>query len=156
MTFPMVVPAHVVASTLEILTEGGNARRECVVLWLGRRDGSGIRVIEAYRPEQVAAVDFFELPRSSIAALFEILRDKGLMVAAQIHTHPAEAFHSAADDRWAIVRHVGALSFVLPYFARDTQASSFFDEVALFRLSSGNEWCDVPHADVASYVRGVS
>jgi len=36
------------------------------------------------------------------------------MVAAQVHSHPDEAFHSKGDDEWAIVRHEGALSIVVP------------------------------------------
>ena len=155
MTLPTLVPTWVVAASLDILKDAGTARRECVVLWLGRREATCINVIEAYKPEQIAAEDFFQLPRTSITALFEVLRSRGLMVAAQVHTHPAQAFHSAADDQWAIVRHVDALSLVLPYFARDVGVSSFFGEAAVFRLSSENEWCQVPRADVGRYVRGV-
>jgi proteasome lid subunit RPN8/RPN11 len=155
MTLPMLVPTRVLAASLDILKDAGHARRECVVLWLGRREIAETTVVEAYRPEQVAAEDFFQLPRSSIAALFDVLRSRGLMVAAQVHTHPAQAFHSAADDQWAIVRHIDALSLVLPYFARDVGVSSFFAEAAVFRLSSENDWCQVPRADVARYVRGV-
>jgi hypothetical protein len=155
MTLPMLVPTAVIATSLDILKEAGNKRRECVVLWLGRRDATEISVVEAYRPEQIAAKDFFRLPRSSIVTLFEALRRGGLMVAAQVHTHPTQAFHSAADDRWAIVRHVDALSLVLPYFARNTRLSSFFDDAAVFRLSADNEWREVPRADVADHVRRV-
>lgn len=155
MTLPLVVPTGVVAASLDILKEAGRERRECVVLWLGRSEATQISVIDAYTPEQIAAEDFFQLPRSSIAALFDVLRSRGLMVAAQVHTHPARAFHSSADDQWAIVRHVDALSLVLPYFARNVRVSSFLDEAAVFRLSSGNEWCQVRRADVARYARGV-
>jgi proteasome lid subunit RPN8/RPN11 len=155
MTTPVLVSAGVLASSLDMLKEAGRAHRECVVLWLGRRTSTEITVAEAYRPEQVAAEDFFRLSRESIAALFDALRDRDLMVAAQVHTHPAEAFHSAADDKWAIVRHVDALSLVLPYFARNTSAGSFLDDAAVFRLSPENEWCELPRADVPHYVRAV-
>lgn len=155
MTLLTLVPLRVVEATLDLLKAAGHARRECVVLWLGRREPAEIRVVEAYKPEQIAAQDFFRLPRPSIAALFEVLRARGLIVAAQVHTHPAEAFHSAADDQWAIVRHVDALSLVLPYFARDTRASSFIHDAAVFALSSDNEWCEVARADVARHLRGV-
>lgn len=155
MTLPLIVPESVVASSLDVLQEAGGARRECVVLWLGRRTATEIRVVQSYRPDQIAAEDYFRLPRESIAALFDVLRDQDLMVAAQVHTHPAEAFHSAADDQWAIVRHVDALSLVLPYFATDTRVSSFFDHSAVFRLSPQNKWCEVARADQGRYIRGV-
>jgi len=155
MTTPVVVSPSVVASSLDILKEAGRAHRECVVLWLGCRTSTAITVVEAYRPEQIAAEDFFRLSRGSIASLFDALRGRGLMVAAQVHTHPAEAFHSAADDRWAIVRHVDALSLVLPYFARDTTVASFLEDAAVFRLSADNEWCELLRREVPLYVRGV-
>lgn len=155
MTIPMLVPESVVAASLDVLQEAGAGRRECVVLWLGRRAATEIRVVQAYRPVQIAAQDYFRLPRESIAALFDVLRAQELMVAAQVHTHPAQAFHSAADDQWAIVRHVDALSLVLPYFATDTRVSSFFDHSAVFRLSPQNNWCEVAGTDVARYLRGV-
>jgi hypothetical protein len=153
-TIPVLVPKQVLASSLHTLQEAGRAQRECVVLWLGRRTTTEITVVEAYKPQQVAAADFFQLPRESIARLFEVLRERELMVAAQVHTHPAQAFHSAADDRWAIVRHVGALSLVLPYFAKDTTVASFLTDAAVFQLSPYNEWDEVPPDSIATYVRG--
>jgi hypothetical protein len=152
---PVIVSARVLAASLATLQEAGRLHRECVVLWLGKRTTTAITVVQSYNPEQIAAADFFRIPRESIASLFDVLREDGLMVVAQVHTHPAMAFHSAADDRWAIVRHIDALSLVLPYFAKDTTVGSFLDEAAVFRLSSKNEWCEVRHGDVPRYVRGV-
>ena len=67
------------------------------------------------------------------------------MIAAQVHTHPFEAFHSEADDRWAIVRHVGAVSLVVPYFATTTTPDNFLDQIALFSLDANNQWIEVPN-----------
>lgn len=38
------------------------------------------------------------------------------LYVARIHSHPGEAFHSAADDANPALSHVGALSVVVPYF----------------------------------------
>lgn len=38
------------------------------------------------------------------------------LYVARIHSHPGEAFHSAADDANPALSHVGALSIVVPYF----------------------------------------
>jgi hypothetical protein len=73
----------------------------------------------------------------------ERLRTQGLYVASQVHTHPREAFHSLADDKWAIVRHVGALSIVLPYFGRSTTLENFLRQAAVFQLDSSNTWNQV-------------
>ena len=58
-----------------------------------------------YRPQQRAAADMFHIPPDSMAALRANLRRNRVMVAAQVHWHPREAFHSLADDHWTIVRH---------------------------------------------------
>jgi len=80
------------------------ARSECVLLWLAAREGQDLTVTEVYRPAQRASADFFEIPRDSMAAVMARLRTQSLSIAAQVHTHPGRAFHSAADERWAIVR----------------------------------------------------
>jgi hypothetical protein len=154
MTTAVLVPAKVIAASLDALQEVGREESECVVLWLAERAADAIKVVEVYKPAQVASADMFRLPRESVAALFEVLRSRGLMVAAQVHTHPEHAFHSAADDRWAIVRHVGALSLVLPYFAQRTTPEMFFMHAAVFSLSPDNEWLLIEPDDVDAYVRG--
>jgi proteasome lid subunit RPN8/RPN11 len=107
------VPQHVIAETVEHLRQSNTSER--VVLWLGRRE-QVVRILEVYVPLQHAASDYFRIPREGMSALLEYLRSKRLVAAAQVHTHPGRAFHSAADDAWALVRHEGALSFVVPRF----------------------------------------
>jgi len=155
MTVPILVPVSLLSSSLATLRAAGREGRECVVLWLGKRTPEAVHVTDVYVPGQVAAADFFRIPRESIEALFAVLRDKGLMIAAQVHTHPEQAFHSVADDTWAIVRHVGALSLVLPHFASRTSEQTFFDDAATFCLSQANEWQEVPHLVLDRYVRAV-
>jgi biotin carboxylase len=119
-------------------------RSECVVLFLGRRVGATIEVVDVVRPQQEAGLDFFHIPPQAMRRLFNKLRKNRLMVAAQAHTHPARAFHSEADDHWAIIRHHGALSIVLPYFAKATTCDSFVSDIALFKYSEANQWEEVP------------
>jgi hypothetical protein len=70
------------------------------------------------------------------------------MVAAQVHSHPGEAFHSKADDRWAIVRHEGALSLVVPNFALDTTVSRFLDDTKIYQFSAAAQWTEVRRDEV--------
>ncbi len=139
-------PLSVVEATLTWLKAAGDHRRECVVLWLGQRQCDAVHIREAYRPEHIAEADRFHIPPAAMARLMEHLRAKRFMVAAQVHSHPEEAFHSKADDAYAIVRHVGALSFVLPAFARRTTASTFLADTALYELAPGDLWKEVPAA----------
>lgn len=136
-------PPGIVDATLAHLWEAGTRRCECVVLWLARRFGTGLVVQYAYRPNQHAEADMFHIPRESMAALHAELRAKRLMVAAQVHSHPQDAFHSRADDRWAIIRHEGALSLVVPDFAKNTRSDNFLGQAKIFRFSDSAKWLEV-------------
>ncbi len=143
----LVVPTIVVDDTLAFLRRTGERKSEGVVLWLGRRETRGIVVSEAFVPDQEAASDYFRIPPPAMTTLLTHLGNTGMFLAAQVHSHPREAFHSKADDTWAIVRHLGALSLVVPYFARDTAAGNFVRQIAAFRLSVTNVWQELEPAD---------
>jgi proteasome lid subunit RPN8/RPN11 len=133
--------------TIAILRAGGERREERVVLWLAQRSALRLPapIVEVYEPEQITAVDFFKLPAESLRALMTHLSEKRLRIAAQVHSHPGEAYHSRADDEWAIVRHVGALSLVLPRFAATITPENFLDQAVTYELSAENRWFQVPN-----------
>jgi proteasome lid subunit RPN8/RPN11 len=139
-------PLGAIDGTLALLREAGQLEKECVVLWLGKRRGSEIAVADWYLPIQEAEVDYFRIPPEGMAALQAKLRSDRLMVAAQIHSHPNRAFHSEADDEWAIVRHLGALSLVVPRFASDTFTHNFLQQTKVYQFSSEATWDEVPSA----------
>jgi proteasome lid subunit RPN8/RPN11 len=141
------VPTRIVESTVTSLRKAGDRQSEGVVLWLACGTPNGRLVTEAYVPEQEASHDFFRIPPESMAALLAHLGQTGSLIAAQVHSHPEEAFHSEADDRWAIVRHVGALSIVVPYFAKQISVGNFLGQVAMFRLNDANQWSELGRGD---------
>lgn len=131
-----------IQKSIDLLQDAGE--RECVLLWLGRREEGMRKIVDVYRPEQIGKVDYFEIPRSGMVALMARLRADGLYVVSQVHTHPREAFHSTADDHWAIVRHVGALSIVLPQFAAFASVENFLEQAAVYQLDDSDSWNEVP------------
>jgi proteasome lid subunit RPN8/RPN11 len=148
---PLEISAAGIRETIRLLREAHD--RECVLLWLGRRESGVQRVVEVYRPIQKASLDYFEIPRDSMKELMDHLRQRGLYVASQVHTHPEKAFHSLADDRWAIVRHRGALSVVLPWFATTTTPDNFLATGAVYQLSPSNNWDRIEGAALRSAMR---
>jgi hypothetical protein len=137
----------ILEDTLAALHAGGAHQCETVVLWLGRRSTSPETVTEVFRPAQVVDRDYFRIPAPAMRDLLRHLRAKELHLLAQVHSHPEEAFHSYADDRWAIVRHIGALSLVVPWFGLQTRADTFLTDVAAFQLDAADQWLPVePHA----------
>ncbi|MGC1863980.1 MAG: hypothetical protein WA733_23390 [Methylocystis sp.] len=121
---------EIFAGTIACLRRGGLRGEERAVLWLAKTaaEEPPAVVCQVYEPEQIAAKDFFHLPPESMRALMMHLRTKRLKVVAQIHTHPGAAFHSDADNEWAIVRHRGALSLVFPR-ALSEHADSIKDSI---------------------------
>jgi proteasome lid subunit RPN8/RPN11 len=146
--------AALVDETLDELRAGGREGIERVVLWLSPRPLSTAPIIvEAYVPEQEADVDYFHIPPSGMTALMTHLRERRLVLAAQVHSHPARAFHSLADDKWAIVLHEGALSIVVPNFAAAIDAGGFLSAAAVFRLTSDDKWREVKREDIGGAIQ---
>lgn len=140
------ISAALVEQTVDVLRAASSVER--VVLWLGRRRAGDVVVMEVFVPMQETEADFFRIPSGGMADLLAHLRDQRLMVAAQVHSHPFEAFHSPADDRWAVVSHVGALSLVVPEFCQNTTATSFIDDAKVYRLVDVGLFAFAPAADV--------
>ena len=132
---------QVLIATIEALRRGGRLRQERVVLWLSSgtaRDPAP--VAEVYESEQTAEFDRFCLPQASMRALMQYLGATRRRIVAQVHSHPGRAYHSEVDAEWAIIRHAGALSLVLPRFARTTTVSNFLDRVMTYELTTDAEW----------------
>lgn len=145
-------PSKVVDETLEALREGGRAGVERVVFWLGSRTSSEAVISEIYLPQQEAEKDYFRIPPDSMIELMHHLRRRRLVLLAQVHSHPGMAFHSEADDRWAVVRHGGALSIVVPEFASKTTMRNFEKNTAVFRLTSDDRWQKVELTELSTFL----
>lgn len=140
MTQPIRIKRQIVEATIRTLRSAGLQRRECVVLWLAKKSAAGTEITEVYMPDQFAKEDVFRIPPIGMKKLMEHLEVRGCHIFAQVHSHPKEAFHSKADDTWAIVRHIGAISIVVPHFAKEVTTESFFAKSAFFQLDRNNRW----------------
>lgn len=140
------VPSVVVSDTIEYLRRAGRAGRELVVAWHGKRAAASITVTRLSIPRQVGTRNSFRVSDDGMRRLRAELAAAGELIAAQIHAHPGEAFHSIADDRGALVGHLGALSIVLPDFAAQCSVANFAALAAVFELHGTGRWQEVPHA----------
>jgi proteasome lid subunit RPN8/RPN11 len=143
-------PQHIIAATLEVIYAGGRRNCEALVLWLARRTPSGTEVVEAYEPPYRAAVDQFHIRPEDMRTIMARLRQERVHICAQVHSHPGPAFHSRADDTWAIVRHQNALSLVVPHFGAETSVANFLDQTAVFVLTADDRWALVAHQQLAT------
>lgn len=133
-----------ISETVRILQRLSDSKVESVVLWLAARKNSTAEVQTVFVPQQETGFDYFIIPPAGVREVLAKCRTERVFVAAQLHTHPFQAFHSEADDDLALIRHENALSFVFPDFASSARLETFSSNVELFRLSGANKWEFVP------------
>ena len=149
----VICTREVLQTTIAILRRGGARGKERAALWLATAaPRKPAAIVEVYEPDQVAEVDYFRLLPVSMRLLMDHLRSTRRRIVAQIHTHPGHAFHSEMDAEWAIVRHVGALSLVLPRFAASTTPENFLEEVMTYEYFPGGDWSHCPNVGPSARV----
>lgn len=115
------VPRRIVDQTVRFMQNQGRQLCEGVVLWAVESKAPR-RVVEAIIPDQepVPANQgaCVVLPLPFRERLTREMYARGMQVVAQVHSHPGDAFHSETDDRYPVIHHRGAISIVVPHFAR--------------------------------------
>jgi proteasome lid subunit RPN8/RPN11 len=136
------------------LRYAGTQRSEGVALFAGVAAGSVFHVKEVIIPKQTGyilesglmyAVDGSELHKINVW-----LYSNDMELISQIHSHPSEAYHSEADDRFPIVDTYGGLSIVVPDFATGRMD---LNDWAIYRLSSQKTWDRLRKRDVEKLIQ---
>jgi hypothetical protein len=101
--------------------------------------------VELVVPRQNARRDAYghvnvEVPREGQMDLARALGDDEIHVA-RIHSHPGDAFHSAADDANPVISFEGAISIVVPFFGLGLRRG--LDACAVYLLQGGR-WVELP------------
>lgn len=148
-----------VRKTLDAIRSAGQEGYELFVVWSGTSDGEAFDVDEVHVPRQTSyRLESGLCVRVGGAELHRLntwLYEARQVVGVQVHSHPADAYHSETDDAYPVATLEGSLSIVLPYFGRDGWES---DGIAAYRLIQGN-WLEVtrPLNDLVEVVeRGAS
>lgn len=135
----------------EFLRYAGSKGVEGICLFAGEIDNTTFIVKETIIPKQKSyileqglmyAVDSEELHNLNLW-----LYENEMQLIAQIHSHPTEAYHSLADDKYPIVDTYGGISIVVPDFA--TGEISLLDS-AIYRLSAKKTWDKLSETEVKS------
>lgn len=93
--------------------------REAMVVWAGQPHAGGALVTHVITPEVQARYDHLTVPSASRAELAMYLRREGLLLFADLHTHPTEAFLSEADRARPLSARRGFYAIVVPDFAAE-------------------------------------
>ena len=146
----LTLPRAALAHTIARIRQRGERNAEGVMLWLGRRSSVDSEVREAYEPLYHSKADQFVVPPQGMSALMDRICATGHAVVAQVHSHPEHAFHSAADETWALVKHVGAYSIVLPWFCAHTTPENFWQQAAVFVMQPQGHWLQLDEVEKES------
>jgi proteasome lid subunit RPN8/RPN11 len=138
-----IIPTPILQETILFLRGVGMKGREGFVLWGGKTvDPETFRFQTALIPAQRAsATQNGLLVTVDGEALFEVnktLHERGEILGAQVHSHPTDAYHSSTDDHFPLATLLGALSVVIPNFARE--APKDLDDWAWYRLTAYDRW----------------
>ncbi len=151
----VIVPAAELARTCALMRAHGERGYELLVLWLGSVDARTATVVHAAAPPQEGVrsedgVGYF-VSGETMFELNRLLSETGLRLIAQVHSHPDEAYHSAVDDRLAVVTTDGGFSLVAPEFGTGEP----FRRWAMYRLVRGR-WRELSPAEMVRMLRVVA
>ena len=144
------VPAATVAETGAVLAEIGESGVEGVVVWVGREPAANhVEIIDLVVPAQIALRSedglAVMIPDWAVTELISSLAD-GTYIPIRVHSHPRDAYHSSTDDLNRLLSHRGAVSIVVPDFARGSVDLSV---CSVNELGADFRWRELPRSEVA-------
>lgn len=146
----VLIAQDLVTRTVEALRSFGQNRCEGLVLWLGTSSGNEARISNAWVPPQTpirseSGVGYM-VSGETLTEISRECRRKGVGLVAQVHSHPGRAYHSDADDRYAVVTTNGGFSLVVPNFGDGPARIAAW---AVYRLK-GSDWAEMTLREVAA------
>jgi hypothetical protein len=151
------VTESVIRGTLGVLQKAGREGHEAFVLWAGLQDPEAptMHVRTAVRPwqkpEQTPDGLLVTVPGRALFSVNKLLYERGEILAGQVHSHPTHAYHSDTDDAFPLVTLLGAVSAVVPNFAREGRDG--FRDWVWYRLAGVGRWLAVEPEGLIEVVR---
>jgi hypothetical protein len=144
-----VIKTDVLGRTLELIRAAAAEFDELFVAWGGTVDGAVATVTDLFVPRQrcIHTEDgmFVHIEGRALFELNRTFHEAGLLLIGQAHAHPTTAFHSRADDELAFATAAGAISLVIPDWARDRAPTRHW---RWFRLGEDERWHRLPESAI--------
>jgi hypothetical protein len=149
----ITMPYQCLAVAYECLRAAGKHGVEAIALFAGIENVDSFHIRKTIIPEQKSmrledgllySVSGNELHRVNVW-----LYENGMSLIAQMHSHPAKAYHSDTDDAYPIVATVGGLSIVVPDFG---SGKMDIRECAVYRLLPQNGWVELKSKEKESLI----
>jgi proteasome lid subunit RPN8/RPN11 len=113
----LAIGSEILGYTQGELREASAGIRESLVVWAGQPGTCGAIVTHVITPDTESTRDHLTVPSATRAELASYLRREGLLLFADLHTHPAAAFLSEADRAQPFSSRPGFYAIVVPEFA---------------------------------------
>ena len=133
---------------------GHHGRRESGAFLLGHRTDSQSRISEYVLYDDL---DPHSLDRGIVhfdgrhyGALWEHCRRTGLMVVADVHTHPYGSEQSPSDRAHPMIAMNGHIALILPRFGMDDPPR---EEIGMYRYLGAGRWHTVPPQERSRFLR---
>lgn len=142
----LLIPAAVANRTCEALKtfRGSDGPHEGIVLWAGRKVEDGLLVASAIVPRADHGCGRVHIDRSAVGASVRVVRSFGLIIVAQVHSHPGDdTRHSDGDDHMILLPHEGMFSVVV---GRYGESGISPEEGAGFHQFQDTRWVAVSDA----------
>ena len=158
----LVAPKHVLRCSRKIWKDGlielrrrGGGRRESGAFLLGRTLKGKRQVLRFVYYDDLdphcleSGVVVFKSP--GYGTLWQLCRETGLSVVADVHTHPTIAIQSDADRRHPMIAVPGHIALIVPYFANRISHPC---EMGIYKYLGAHMWenCSGKKADRMFYI----
>jgi proteasome lid subunit RPN8/RPN11 len=146
-------PAKLWRGTLAELHRRGGRRHESGAFLLGsersgRREAQDVVFYDDLDPNaHVSGVCI--LKADAFSKLWALCRARKLMVVADLHTHPGQAFQSEADRKNPMVASAGHIAVIVPDFAA---APVRYERLGIYEYEGNHCWADRGHARARCYI----
>ena len=114
---------HCRDQTAQHLRASTRLGHEGIVYFVGLTNGRTTTALYAALPEAHSTPRSVDVSAPQIGKIIRSASEAGLQVVGQLHTHPADAYHSNGDLVGMRIRHPGYFSVVLPSYG--TRLPSF-------------------------------
>jgi proteasome lid subunit RPN8/RPN11 len=126
---------------------GRNATRESGAFLLGYRTDGRARITDfiLYDDLDPHALDtgIVHFDGRHFGTLWDICKQRGMSVVADVHVHPGGAGQSSSDRDHPMISRADHIAFILPDFARPPVPQ---ESVGIYRYLGGKRWDTVPAA----------
>lgn len=136
------------------LQASGSEGYERLVLCAGNKRGKEFQISHLLYPEQYLRKSplglSFHVKGEELERIGNWLYANEKSLIAQVHSHPAQAYHSEADDENAIITRAGGISIVVPDFGK---SDVNFEKSAIYRLYPESGWTELSNQQIQTLLK---